>query len=280
MRALSLVPALLLGFAISQTSNAQIGRTPNAPVGDTLTICNAGKVDFDAYLVYPDSVATKHLAPSQCNVLGKADGPANHGVLGFGFADTKGQWAGARRADTIPVGDPELYGTYGTSYVLDRANQPLSVKHGAASVSVPGLRSYKPLPPTCTYYPGTSSHVASLPFTATPAQVRQAQWLDMGQTPSPAQTICSSNHYALTVIPYPETHEIGLDLRCDPCESPEERRAAENAEVPAAMKALANLPGGLENFSEALPLASRSAQSIWRRSKGQSEPKSPKVRTR
>ena len=29
--------------------------------------------DVDAYLVYPDSVSTKHLAPSTCNVLGGVD---------------------------------------------------------------------------------------------------------------------------------------------------------------------------------------------------------------
>jgi hypothetical protein len=242
MRALSLVSAVLLVLIISQPSHAQ-GAQTRGPVGDTLTICNAGAVDLDAYLAYPDSVATTHLAPSHCHVLGEVNGPATHGVVGFGFPDTKGQWAGARRADTIPVGDPELYGMYGTSYVLDHVNQPLSVPHGAARVSVRGLLSYSPLPPTCTFYPGTSSHVASLPITATPAQVRQAQWEDIGQTPSAAHTICSSNYYALTVIPYPETLEVGLDLRCDPCESPEERRAAENAEVPAVMKALANLPG-------------------------------------
>lgn len=245
MRALTVVSVLLFGFAISQAANAQVARPSNGHVGDTLTICNAGAVDVDAYLVYPASVSAKHLAPSTCNVLGEVDGPATHGVLGFAFADLKGQWAGARRYDEIPVGDPELYGTYGTSYVLDRANRALSVKHGAATVSVPGLLSYNPLPPTCTYYPGSRSAVASLPLTATPAQVRAAQWQDMGRTSTPAETICSSNHYALTIVPYQETHEIGLDLRCDPCESPAERRAAEQAEVPDFMKSLANMgPAG------------------------------------
>jgi hypothetical protein len=47
MRALSFVSAFLFVFIISRPSHAQGGQT-NGPVGDTLTICNAGAVDATA----------------------------------------------------------------------------------------------------------------------------------------------------------------------------------------------------------------------------------------
>jgi len=51
----------------------------------TLTICNAGKVDVDAYLVHQSSASTSHIAPAECAVLEHVDGPAKPGTIGFGL---------------------------------------------------------------------------------------------------------------------------------------------------------------------------------------------------
>ena len=82
MRAVGLLPALLLGFVPVQLVSA-------AEPGVTLTICNAGAVDVDAYLVRSGSTLTAHVAPAKCGVLEKVEGTAKPGTIGFGFTDTK-----------------------------------------------------------------------------------------------------------------------------------------------------------------------------------------------
>jgi hypothetical protein len=126
MRAVGLLPALLLGLVLGQIALY-------AEAGVTLTICNAGKVDIDAYLVRQASTLTTHVAPAKCGVLEKVEGTAKPGTLGLGFADTKGQWGGSRRSDVWP---DSIDG------VFESVKQTLTVKHGTASVNIPGLISY------------------------------------------------------------------------------------------------------------------------------------------
>ena len=93
MRAVGLLPVLLLGLVSGQIV---FGAEP----GVTLTICNAGAVDLDAYLVRAGSTLTAHVAPAKCGVLEKVEGTAKPGTIGFGFTDTKGQFV----LEDVPVG--------------------------------------------------------------------------------------------------------------------------------------------------------------------------------
>jgi hypothetical protein len=77
-----------------------IFKVPSFAQSVSMTICNAGKVDLDAYLVQSGSVSRKHVAPAECALLAEADESMAPGTIGFGFGDAKGQqWSGARRTD-------------------------------------------------------------------------------------------------------------------------------------------------------------------------------------
>src|ERR1041385_663943 len=123
MRAVGLLPALLLGFVPFQLV---FGAEP----GVTLTICNAGTVDLDAYLVRASSTLAAHVVPAKCGVLEKVEGAAKPGTIGFGFTGTNGQWRGVRRTDGWPESGNGVFAP---------VKQTLSVKHGSADVRIAGL---------------------------------------------------------------------------------------------------------------------------------------------
>jgi hypothetical protein len=214
----------------------------------TLNVCNAGKVDVDAYLVQQGSVSTKHIAPADCAPVAQTQGPMASGTIAFGFTDAKGQWSGARRTDTPPDFNSFLDRSIGLPTILEHANTTVTVKHGAASVTVPGVLAFRPQPPWCDAPTPSHSYVASLPLNATPSQIAQAKALDAG-SPSSGQTYCHSQYYNLTVIPYTDSREIGLDTMCDPCEAKEEavltpqEKAANDRAVDDGIAFVRTLPG-------------------------------------
>lgn len=222
MRAVGLLPALLLGWVLGQIALY-------AEAGVTLTICNAGKVDIDAYLVRQASTLTTHVAPAKCGVLEKVEGAAKPGTLGLGFADTKGQWGGSRRSDVWP---DSIDG------VFESVKQTLTVKHGTASVNIPGLISYEGASPVCSRDSGPT--VIQPRSTTTAGRIADA----VRGSPSPSgPVVCHDQTHSLTVIPYADSHELALDSHCYPCESPEERTALENQSVSDLFGPIANLPG-------------------------------------
>jgi hypothetical protein len=217
-----------------------------------MTICNAGKVDLDAYLVQSGSVSTKHVVPAECALLAEADGFMAPGTIGFGFGDAKGQqWSGARRTDTVPILNTIVDGAVGIGVILERANQPLTVKHGAVNVTIPGLLAFRPPKAVCYSTPGTPSGLEQrLPIGASQEAVRQSRALDRANNSSGGGggTKCDSYNYKLAVTPYPETHEVSLDIPCELCEAkagmtPEQR--AEYERLTAAsekqLKTVANM---------------------------------------
>lgn len=210
MRAVGLLPALLLGLVPGQLA---FGAEP----GVTLTICNAGKVDVDAYLVRPGSTLTSHIAPAKCGVLEKVEGTAKPGTIGFGFTDVKGQWGGVRRTDVWP----ESMGG-----VFAPVKQTLTVKHGAANASIAGLVSYTSAAPYCAQTQSATAPRA--PSTTTAGRIADAV---RGAPLNDGPVVCHDQTYSLTVIPYADSHELAFDTHCYPCESPEERAALENMTV-------------------------------------------------
>jgi len=221
MRAVGLLPALLLGFVPGQHA---FGAEPV-----TLTICNAGAVDIDAYLVRTGSTLTVHVAPAKCEVLEKVEGTARPGTIGFGFTDTKGQWGGVRRTDAWPES---------VDGVFAPVKQTLTVKHGAANAGITGLVSYTSAAPYCIQENETGPIEA--PATTVTAGIVQ------GIHRIPTHTgpvVCHDQTYSLTVIPYADSHELTFDTHCYPCESPEERAALQNVTATDMFGFIANAPG-------------------------------------
>jgi hypothetical protein len=214
----------------------------------TLNVCNAGKVDVDAYLVQQGSVSAKHIAPADCAPVAQTQGPMAAGTIALGFTDAKGQWGGARRTDTPPDFNSFLDRSIGLPTILERANTTVTVKHGSASVTVPGLLAFRPQAPWCDAPTPSHSNVASLPLNATRSQIAQAKALDAGSPPT-GQTYCHSQYYNLTVIPYTDSREIGLDTMCDPCEAKEEagltaqEKAANDRAMDDGIAFVRTLPG-------------------------------------
>jgi len=222
MRAVGLLPALLLGFV---PVPLVFGTEP----GVTLTVCNAGKVDVDAYLVRPGSTLTSHIAPAKCGVLEKVEGTAKPGTIGFGFTDIKGQWGGVRRTDGLPESGNGVFAP---------VKQTLTVKHGSANVDVAGLLSYTSAAPYCAQT--QSPAPVRAPATTTAGRIADAV---RGAPLNDGPVVCHDQTYSLTVIPYADSHELAFDSHCYPCESPEERAALENATATDMFGFIANAPG-------------------------------------
>jgi hypothetical protein len=223
MRPVGWIAAILLGLVSGQLA---FGAEP----GVTLTVCNAGKVDVDAYLVRPGSTLTSHIASAKCSVLEKVEGPAKPGTIAFGFADTKGQWAGVRRTDVWPDG---------IDGVFQAVNQTVTVKHGAANSSIASLVSYTSATPFCA---PSGEVTMSTPTPQYPGQKIlpiPAASIDHSKGP----LVCHDMSYNLTVIPYADSLELGFDTHCYPCETPEERAAMENMTVSDMFGPIANLTG-------------------------------------
>ena len=89
MRVGRFLPVLLFGLIASQAPVF-------AQLTVTLGICNAGKVDVDAYFARSgSSLTTAHIKPADCGVLASSEGVMEAGFLGFGFTDEQGQWGAA-----------------------------------------------------------------------------------------------------------------------------------------------------------------------------------------
>jgi len=189
----------------------------------SLTICNAGKVDLDPYLVQGAAVSTTHVKPMQCAILVQSENRMPDGYIGFGLTDAKGQWGGARRLDRVPNGGGPYDPTEGVGAFLERANRSITVKHGAANATIPGLLLFHPpAPPVCITTPTPPASLESrLPIGASQSAVNQARTLDKmnaGRSgPSSTDGTDCSYSFQLTVIPYADSREVGLDSRCDPC---------------------------------------------------------------
>jgi hypothetical protein len=237
MRALGLLPVLLLTLVPGQFA---FGADP----GVTLTICNAGKVDVDAYLVRQSSTLTTHIAPAKCGVLEKVEGSAKPGIVGFGFTDTKGQWGGVRRTEVWP---DSIGG------VFEPVKQTLTVRHGAANENVTGLVSYTSATPYCAPAGEVTMSVPTPQYPGQKVAPIAAPKID----PTKGPLVCHDMAYDLTVIPYADSHELAFDSHCYPCETPVERAAAEEAEAVDPFN-LASMPGvggiigkGIVNLTQA-----------------------------
>ena len=211
MRAVGLLPALLLCLV-------PVPLVFGAEPGATLTICNAGKVDVDDYLVRPGSTLISHIAPAKCGVLEKVEGTSKPGTIGFGFTDIKGQWGGVRRTEAWPESSDGVFAP---------VKQTLTVKHGSANVTIAGLVSYTSAGPAC--HQEVQYGPAEAPATTTAGRIAQAV---RGSTATTGSVICSDATYSLTIIPYADSHELTFDTHCYPCESPEERAALEKRDIP------------------------------------------------
>jgi len=133
MRVARFLHVLLFGLIASQAPVF-------AQLTVTLGICNAGKVDVDAYFTRSGSVATAHIKPAECGVLAKSEGAMDAGLIGFGFPDEKGLWGAARRSDVAAVRRGVFDEGAALPVILDRSKQrQFTAKHAGANVTIPGL---------------------------------------------------------------------------------------------------------------------------------------------
>ena len=213
MRSLGLVSAVLLGTALCQI--------PAFADGTSVDVCNGGKAEFDAYLVADGTTYTKHVKPAECVDWAKSNGQMAPATIGIGFTDPKGQYVGAKRLDRVPQWNGPLDAQFGLSVVLKAAHTTLTVKHGTASVTIPGLLAFQAQPQVCSE--PTSTGGPQLYMGMSVAQIRQAQsqYHPIG---GPQERTCHFPSYGLTAIAYPDTHEVALDEECYACEAAEEAK--------------------------------------------------------
>ena len=223
MRWFRLVSAVFFGVALCQI--------PAFGDGTAVGACNGGKANVDVYLVTGGKTYTKLVKPAECVDLAQADGQMGPATIGFGFSDPKGQYVGAKRFDRVPDWNGTLDAQFGLPTVLKAAHTTLTVKHGAASVTIPGLLAFQAQPQQCYQPPPTGSATSQLPINATRAQRAQAAMIDSQFRNSGSEkSICHYPGYSVAVSPYPDTHEVALDEECYSCEAarlakltPEER---------------------------------------------------------
>lgn len=240
MRAARFLRVLLFGLIASQ-----------APVFAQLTvalgICNAGKVEVDAYFARSGSVATAHIKPAECNVLAKTEGVMDAGLLGFGFPDEKGQWGAARRSDVAPVRRGVFDETGALPIILARSKQrPFTAKHAGANVTIPGLWATEDVGPACSSPVSAATYTSPLPGNAPRWQQIERDTANFKASINGDSTglVCYSVHYNFTVIPYPDSREIATDTRCDPCNymTPQER-AQSDQKMDDGVAFIRGLPG-------------------------------------
>ena len=215
MRSFWLVPALLLGTALCQF--------PVFADGTYVGVCNAGKAEFDAYLVAGGMTYAQHVKPIQCVQLAESKGQMGQATIGIGFTDPNGQYVGAKRFDRLPDWNAPFDAQAGIPAVAREAHTTLAVKHGTASVTIPGLLVFQPGRQWCTSPPSQTGLTQAELSATTPRErqlVGQADaMIEAGRraTPQPG-TVCTYPGYQLTVSAYPETHEVALDEQCTPCQ--------------------------------------------------------------
>ncbi len=146
MRWFRIVPGVLFGTALWQI--------PVFADGTSVSACNGGKANVDVYLVTGGKTYTKLVKPAECVDLAQADGQMGPATIGFGFTDPKGQYVGAKRFDRVPDWNGRLDAQFGLPTVLKAAHTTLTVKHGATSVTIPGLLAFQAQPQQC--YPATT----------------------------------------------------------------------------------------------------------------------------
>ncbi|MGA8757060.1 MAG: hypothetical protein WB611_12185 [Stellaceae bacterium] len=196
------------GRIVAAGGGVPIRRRQGARIG--LDICNAGQIDFDAFVARQGRASTTHLAPRDCaHVYEETGGGA---YVGFAFSDGRGQWGGPRRIDLLP----NTFGSYNapTRVWSAGAGQTFPVNRGGRSLSMPMQLLFSPPVASCTTSEPYSA-VAHLPLNATSAQ-RTAANLQDANMPAP-QTTCSSFDYALNAVAYPDTREVSFEIKCAGC---------------------------------------------------------------
>jgi hypothetical protein len=215
MRSFQLVSPALLAIAVCQI--------PVFADGTSVGVCNGGKAEFDAYLVTGSVTYTKHVNPIECVYLAQSDGQMPPAMIGFAFTDPKGQYAGARRFDVLPNWNSPLDAQFGLPVVMKQGHTTLTVKHGAASVTILGLLAFQAQPEVCTVSPPPSHTPIYLGMSA--RQIADIQFTDsLRANSSPQEKTCHFPGYALTAIAYPDTHEVSLVDECYACQAAEQAK--------------------------------------------------------
>ena len=184
--------------------------------GTSVGVCNGGKAEFDAYLVAGGATYTKHVKPAECVDWAKSDGQMAPATIGIAFTDPKGQYVGAKRFDRVPDWNGPLDAQFGLPVVMKAAHTTLTVKHGTASVTIPGLLGFQAQPQVCTQPTDTGG--PQLYMGMSMAQIRRAQW-QYHPVGGPQERTCTYPGYALTAKAYPDTHEVAFDEECYSCEA-------------------------------------------------------------
>lgn len=207
-----------------------------------LDICNAGKVDFDAFVAKQGHVTSTHIAPRDCEHVYEESG-APPAYVGLAFADSHGQWGAPRRVGLLPY----LFGSDNApTGVWSKADQSVSVKRGTKDVSLPMRLLFSPARPVCTTTQPDSA-VASLPWNATAFERNVAEIHDANSPP--ATTTCNSFDYTLNVVAYPDTREVSFEKKCFEC--PQSQTPPTSREQRAAEQQ------GIQTMSRISPLAGR-----------------------
>src|SRR5437762_619020 len=186
------------------------------------SLCNAGKVDVDVFLLSSGKVSSAHVGPADCKSVAKTTGAMEPGYIGLAFSDSRGQWGAPHRLDLLPewgtlpnsnvIGAAlEGLGVRGASprpasqpqHVLSRANQTASVQHGNVTVSLPLSLLFRPPSPSCS----------PKPEPGVPSQF----W----------ETVCEDLVYAMNVEAFADTHEITFKQECDPCDKKDKKTEAQ-----------------------------------------------------
>jgi hypothetical protein len=173
--------------AVADATRSASPPRPGKPGQVSLRICNGGKVELDAFVARQGGIASTHITPRDCAYVYEEDG-APPAYVGFGFADSHGQWGGTRRVDLLP-------NNFGSDNAPTRvwfvADQNISVKHGTSNVSLPVQLSFRPPVPVCvtSQYPNRPA----------------------------VSTTCESFDYTLNAVAYPDTREVTFQKKCFEC---------------------------------------------------------------
>ena len=199
----------------------------------TLSICNAGKVAFDAFVVVNGEVRSKHVRPATCEQPYR-ERTAVPAYVGFALEDSKGQWDAVRRIDFVPAlgtntdVDPSTMPTTLRGIlqpnrpptphvpVMERATESFPVRHGSADVMLPMQFRFRPSRPVChVSQPSTSA--SRLPLGATIQQQREAARIDEAINSNAVPTTCDQFVYAVNLAAYPEMREMSVEKGCEGC---------------------------------------------------------------
>ncbi len=176
----------------------------------TLDVCDTGTVPIDVFVSRGGSASSSHIRPSTCASVAKSvGGGMEPAYLGIAFADSRGQWGAARRFDKVPgLGIRELplatrvaMSARGepvpqSADILTTANRTTSVRHGAATETLPLHLLFQPRGPECRSV-GTGN--------STTTRTRRSETTIVEKT-----TTCEDVVYTLTVEPFADSREASL----------------------------------------------------------------------